>query len=293
MLYKNFQHMRQFDFDQNIWRSLSPGILQLASLATWIAFGALLVSTTITFWVYPRYSPDSWAYYELANSVLGGSYHLEQLRSFQSPPGAASTSFPPAFPALWAVTESLTGTGARAGLLINLVLVGVIAVQTEYAVRRLSGARGIGLVLASLLFASPGFFDEVVAARSIPLTVALVLQSFIWLSRADGPRPFEAALAGLAIGLSALTRFDMLPFGCCVVVFVLALRPHFRIVIAFFPASPSFGGRGFSCRCASMVVSSQTIIAGSLYRRIPWLMSPTGIPRRLRRLTRFRRLLRG
>ncbi len=200
-----------------------------------LSFAVLLATVFLFHWQDPRYTVDSWAYFELSRSLREGSYHLEHLRSFVSPPDAPSTAFPPGFPAVWAMADVLTGTGLRAGIVVNVVAVALIAWQCEVLVRRFAGLPFAGLALAGLLLRFPGFFDEVVAGRSIPLTIALVLQAFLLMTRSPAPRAVHAACAGLCSGITILLRFDMLPFALCLAAWmaIAFFRGQRRVAVAF------------------------------------------------------------
>jgi hypothetical protein len=79
---------------------LAPALLTLAVL------GAVMASVIAA----PPYSPDSWALYELSQTVFGDFYRFNHWRSYADA-GAYSASFPPLTPVLIALTDGVLGTG--------------------------------------------------------------------------------------------------------------------------------------------------------------------------------------
>lgn len=210
-------------------------VLRLSGRVILLSFALLLATVFLFYWPDPHFTADSWAYFELSRSLREGGYHLQHLRSFAVPPEAPSTAFPPGFPAVWALADILTGTGPRAGIAVNVACMVLIAGQCEVLVRRLSGLPFAGLAVAALLLRFPGFFEEVVAGRSIPLTVALVLQAFLLITRSPAPRAVHAAFAGLCVGGTLLLRFDMLPFVLCLALWMAMafFRGQRAVAVAF------------------------------------------------------------
>lgn len=198
-----------------------------------IALVALLVVWCCADWRSPPYSPDSWAYYELSKSIWRGGYRLSELRSYAYPAAAPSGAFPPLWPALWSLVAALTGLGARAGLLGSFACIATMAVFTEAIGRQLSGLRWVGLSAVAGLFAMPGFAEEVEAARSMPLQMALT-SALIWTLLRRGPiTPLRASAMGFLCGALVMARFDMLAFSVVFGVSVLVLTRSFAAAAAF------------------------------------------------------------
>jgi hypothetical protein len=191
-----------------------PLVREARSLPVLVLF-ALLVVWCCADWRSPPYSPDSWAYYELSQSIWGGGYRLLELRSYAYPAAAPSGAFPPLWPAIWSLFAALTGLGARAGLVASFGCIATLAVFSEGIGRQLSGLRWVGLTAAAGLFAMPGFAEEVESARSMPLQMALA-SALIWtFLRRGAITPMRASVMGLLCGALVMARFDMLAF--CVV----------------------------------------------------------------------------
>ncbi len=187
----------------------------LAQRQAWLPWALLLtiLAAASLIWAQTgRYTPDSWAYFELANSFFGGDfYRANHYREYTS--GTLdSSAFPLLWPAIWALADRITGLGAYAGYAVNWLVFGLIAVLSELIGRRLFGFRWIGLAAAIMLLIHPGFWWELTGARAIPLQFALQLGAFAVLLRTATLTNANAALMGFFAGLAVLARFDAAPF---------------------------------------------------------------------------------
>lgn len=194
---------------------------------------AFIIQTMIIYFNYPTFSPDSWTYYELSKSLMRGGYHLDHVREFISNVDAPSKSFPPLFPALWGIADTITGLGFGTGLFLNFALLFAIALQAEYVIRRISNEKYLGLSIAAIIFILPGFFEEIVSARAIPLSICMVFILFMILSRSDKLSTFDALMAGLASGACVMIRFDMVPFCICVSIAILLTQRNVVTIAVF------------------------------------------------------------
>ncbi|MCX9147986.1 glycosyltransferase family 2 protein [Erythrobacter sp. WG] len=158
----------------------------------------------------PPYSPDSWALWELAQSVFGDFYRFTHWRSYASDL-PFSTSFPPLTPVLIAILDAAMGTGPRTGLYLAFACFAGFALTSEAIGRRVTGAPWLGLGAALVLLLGPNLlFIEMSAGRTIPLQLLLYALVLLALVRADPMSHARAAGVGLLVGLAMLNRFDAL-----------------------------------------------------------------------------------
>ncbi|MFO6445687.1 glycosyltransferase family 2 protein [Erythrobacter sp. NE805] len=158
----------------------------------------------------PPYSPDSWALYELAQSVGADFYRFTHWRSYASA-SPYSASFPPLTPVLIALVDALFGTGARSGLYLAFASFAGFALVSERIGRAVTEAPWLGLGAALVLLLGPNMLlIEMSAGRTIPLH--LLLCALILLGLLDGGRLGAARAAGIGFlaGLALLNRFDAL-----------------------------------------------------------------------------------
>lgn len=191
-----------------------------------------------------NFSTDSWTYQELAGTVLRGDfYRFSTVRSYFSP--EFSAAFPPLFPGLLALVRLLPGGASPvAAVWLNAGLALTAGALTLRLGRRLGAGAAASMLLAASLLLAPGFLDEVLSGRSVPAAVVLLLLAGLC---GAARRPF---MAGLCLGMVALTRFDLLP------VVLLALA----------------GLAGWGKAEAGRVRASVRLVLGALLGASPWVV---------------------
>jgi len=134
--------------------------------------------------------------------ALAGSYPATTFAE----PGGASAFRPPVFPYLLGAAYELAGVRVNAGRLIG-VLLGTLTVGLVFLIarrvwdpRHALWAAGLTAVFPPLVWLSAALLSETVF---VPLVLGLVL---VLLHLRDRPAMLLAALAGLLLGLAALTR---------------------------------------------------------------------------------------
>lgn len=153
-----------------------------------------------------EFSPDSWAYLELAKTIWSGRfYEFNTYRSYVS--DVHSASFPFGYPLLLAVAQLIAGIDPRVAVALNVLAAAVSWWLIVRAGAWLKVSRLGASALASALILYPGYIDEVLSGRSIPVAILAFLGGMYCLLKA---RPF---VGGLLLGASALVRFDFLIYG--------------------------------------------------------------------------------
>lgn len=182
--------------------------------AGWLAPGAVLFALLAVLLAKvvaaPPYSPDSWALWELAQTVGGDFYRFTHWRSYASNlPWSAS--FPPLTPVLIAGGDALLGTGPRTGLYLAFAAFAGFALVSEAIARRVTGAAWLGLGAALVLLTGPNMLlVEMQAGRTIPLQLLLYALVLRGLLQRRAITLVQAALIGLVAGMAVLNRFEAL-----------------------------------------------------------------------------------
>jgi len=203
----------------------------------WAVFGSCLIALAAAWWNTPPFSPDSWSYYELSVSLWSDGYTLKHLRVFGGAAKAGpATSFPPHWPLVWSIFAMLTGLQVRAGYVLTFVLTFAFAALSELIGRRLFEIRFVGLFAATFICLTPGYFSEIVSARSIPLQLVISAMILLVLLEKPAVSGRGGAILGLLSGAAVLTRFDMLPFAFGLGVGVAALSRSAAVVGSFVTA---------------------------------------------------------
>lgn len=179
----------------------------LAPVAVLFALLAVLLAKVVAA---PPYSPDSWALWELAQTVTSDFYRFAHWRSYASDL-PYSASFPPLTPVLIAGADALLGTGPRTGLYLAFAAFAGFALVSEAIARRVTGAAWLGLGAALVLLTGPNMLlTEMQAGRTIPLQLLLYALVLRGLLQGRAITLVQAALIGLVAGMAVLNRFDAL-----------------------------------------------------------------------------------
>lgn len=202
-----------------------------APRAGWLWQGAvlfaLLAALLLNVVAAPPYSPDSWALWELSQTVFGDFYRFTHWRSYASEL-PYSASFPPLTPVLIACLDALLGTGPRTGLFLAFASFAGFALASEAIGRRVTGAAWLGLGAALVLLLGPNMLlIEMQAGRTIPLQLLLYALVLLGLVRGEGITLARAAMIGFVAGLAVLNRFDavLLPVPAALAVGWLTRSP--------------------------------------------------------------------
>lgn len=158
---------------------------------------------------HPPLSPDSWSYWDLSQTFWHEFYRLHTMRQFQFPPPDA-VSFPPLYPFCLSLMDALGGWGIYSGIFLNLLLVLFTGWMIHLFSRRLVGPAGLWLSPLAMiaLLLEPAYLQEVMAARSLPLALLLILILLWVFCTGDLARRRTCVLLGLLAGAVCMTRFD-------------------------------------------------------------------------------------
>lgn len=182
----------------------------------------------------PPYSPDSWALYELSQTVFGDFYRFNHWRSYASA-SPYSASFPPLYLTLLALADALLGTGPRTGLYVSFACFAGFAIVSERIGRSVSGVPWLGLGAALIGLLGPNMLlAELGAGRTIPLQLllfALILNGLLQGARISLA---GAARIGFLAGLGVLNRFDavLLPLLITAMILWLTRSPKRALAAA-------------------------------------------------------------
>ncbi len=193
-------------FRDILGREVNPSRRQMAALSVLMLLPLFFVARVggIT-----EFTPDSWSYFELAKSVFSDRFYtFNTYRGYFSQ--AYSASFPLGYPVLLATAQAIFGQNPWLSVAINLFT----ASASWYLIIVICCRMGISslhaLSLCATLVLFPGYLKELYTGGAMPMAIAMVLLGVrISLYRAG-------FLAGLCIGVSALFRFDFLPYALLV-----------------------------------------------------------------------------
>lgn len=153
-----------------------------------------------------QFSPDSWAYFELAKSVFSGDfYSFNTFRSYYSE--SHSTSFPLGYPVLVSVAMLPAGEHPQVAVAINVVAA-IVSFNLIWGIAKRLGLSRLGGFLAGLsLLLFPRYLEEVFSGRAVPVAILFFLAAFYVISRE------HYLFGGLLLGFSALVKFEYLVYA--------------------------------------------------------------------------------
>ncbi|WP_341720181.1 hypothetical protein QQG74_10930 [Micromonospora sp. FIMYZ51] len=197
------------------------------AITGWAVLVGILAVLLLLYWNGAPYSPDSWRYYELSQTLGGDFFRFSSRHSYQSTePYAMGCG--PLWPVLIGVTAALTRLGAQAGLVAAVGCV-LATAATLSALGRRIGVRGLGPIVAVGLLGFPPFLDEVLSARTFPLAVLLLSLLLLALVATDRRPALAWPAAGAAAGGLVLTRPDtLLAISLLAALLIIARRRDWR-----------------------------------------------------------------
>lgn len=165
------------------------------------------------------FSPDSYAYYGIAQSFLNNFGDTGLIRQYVINT-ELNVSFPYLYPLILLGSEYATNLKLYAGVFINVLIAVITAIVLIKCSIRLTGESWCGAISAFVLLSCPSYLDEVCAVRAIPLALLFTI-CCIWslgLIAIDNVNIKKYSLiVGLTAGACACTRFD----GLALVIFVM------------------------------------------------------------------------
>jgi hypothetical protein len=192
-----------------------------------LAFFLLLTITALYLLPGYWYSPDSFSYYELSKTFFGNNdfYRPNTIRSYLSLEHSAA--FPFLYPALIATLNQVFGDSY-----LNAAYYNVAFMLFSYFLLLKITIRYTENPLVSSLFSLsilifPGYIEEVLSGRSIPLSLFLILSSLLLYSRG------RINLSMYLLGLCCLVRFDILPLAIFISIFTSFIRKNISPTLFF------------------------------------------------------------
>ena len=159
----------------------------------------------------PPFSPDSWSFYEISQSVFNDFGKINTLRHYQQDlVWDRNVSFPPLWPILIRVFDGFSRMGIYSGYILNAIFLLLSLYMNARIGQDLIGYPLAGVFLSVLMLSYKNFVGEFLSAGSMPL--AFLFQQmivYIVLTR-DKIAPKDAILLAMISGLCVLTRFDFL-----------------------------------------------------------------------------------
>jgi hypothetical protein len=165
---------------------------------------------------------DSIAYIAGARSILEGQGYREAWLVSNGP----VTHFPPGFPALLALIGYITGLDPlRGARLLNALLFGMNIALAGWLGWRMTGLRGLGVLVASLTLSSSSMLLIHSRAMSEPLFITLMLLSFVLFDLYFQNQNILVLVAlGFLLGWAYLARYAALALLATIIAALFVLN---------------------------------------------------------------------
>jgi len=182
--------------------------------AKWEALIVTFFAPTLLFFLFvsclcrePSFSPDSYSYYDISQHLFTGLVStIRQYVIFTD----LNISFPYLYPSFIAVIDELIGFGIYSGIIIN----GLAAFFTMFLLmrgtKRLCGSSIPGMLTTFFLFSNADYINELMAARSIPFTILILILLFNVIAKVKELSKKDIFFMGLFAGAGMVTRFDFI-----------------------------------------------------------------------------------
>lgn len=178
------------------------------------------------------FSPDSYSYYEIAETMFHDYGHVGTVRQYVYE-SEYNCSFPYMYPMLLYFVDKVTGLGIYAGCLLNLMIIGFTVHIIIKISREFSGKFWPGMLTIILLLINSNYLSEVTSARSIPATILCMLWIVyfcmkIWMS--EEKKISDSLLVGVLSGMVPVLRFDGLAWFCFGIFVIMLINKKRRIM---------------------------------------------------------------
>lgn len=180
-------------------------------------FVVVLLVSTLSLYFYsllvhqlqtPRFTPDSWAYFDLSHSITQNFFYTHYIRQYQFR-SSYSISFPPLYPTLVAIVNGIGRFNIFGGVILNSGALIATAASLCFCLQKRGGYGVLGLVIVTALLTTQSYQEELLSARSIPVSL-LLLSLFFNLYLQRNWRWSTVIGMGTLTGLLTLNRFDFL-----------------------------------------------------------------------------------
>ena len=213
----------------------SAKIKTLQWVTTWVALVVFTCLAALNNWGAGAFSPDSWTYFELSQTIMSDFYNIKHFRSYWT--SDYSAAFPPLWPTIIFLANTITNLGPDVAIFLNILILFLIAVVADSIAKASFNVSGPGVLMALVLLVHPGFFSELFAGRSIPLFVLLGLTALrLIIVKNAGHKTLRFFTLGVVLAAMFMTRFDGALWVIVLFPFMLFLNPGRHGVLAFWAA---------------------------------------------------------
>lgn len=186
---------------------------------------SMLFAVEYSLFVYDLFSPDSFSYYDISNTIFSNFYNVATQRQYIVDT-ELGISFPYLFPTLTAVFNIFIGLKIYAGTILNVVVACISALMLYKISTKHFHNPYAGTIAAVFMLTNDPYLTEMRVARSVPLTVLFILVLIYYILDLPKLSTKACVLAGVGAGAAMVCRFDaFIAAGLClVVIFIFSCK---------------------------------------------------------------------
>lgn len=209
---------------------------------------SMLFVIEYSLYVYDLFSPDSFSYFDISNTIFSDFYNVATQRQYIVDT-QLGISFPYLYPTLIAMVNTLTGLQIYSGTILNIIITCVSCLLLyKISVKHFKNPYA-GTIAAAFMVTNDPYLTEMRVARSVPIAVLCILVLTYYILDLPNLKTKACVLAGVGAGAAMVCRFDALVAAglCFVVIFIFSKK-------------------------GSRIKSSAKYIGGLLIPTLPWII---------------------
>jgi hypothetical protein len=195
-----------------------------------IVFACVVMVIIIRLYLLPgySYSPDSFDYFSLSKTFFTGDgfYKINTIRSYLNIEN--SSAFPLLYPTCLSLVSLLFGENYLNAAYFNVFLMTLTYIILFKLAILIQNKKPLGAFFSLTLILFPGYIQEVLSGRSIPLSLMLLSLCILFYSRN------KVYLSFFVLGLACISRFDILPIALFAALYVSYDKKNITILITLF-----------------------------------------------------------
>lgn len=190
---------------------------------------SMLFAIEYSLFVYDLFSPDSFSYYDISNTIFSDFYNVSTQRQYIVDT-ELGISFPYLFPTLIAVFNIFIGLKIYAATILNVVVACISALMLYKISTKHFHNPYAGTIAAVFMLTNDPYLTEMRVGRSVPLAVLSILVLTYCILDLPKLSTKACVLAGVGAGAAMVCRFDaFIAAGLCFVAIFIFSQKGSRI----------------------------------------------------------------
>lgn len=186
---------------------------------------AILFAIEYSLYVYDLFSPDSFSYYDISNTIFSNFYNVATQRQYIVDT-QLGISFPYLYPTLIAIVNALTGIKIYSATVLNIVITCISCLMLyKISTKHFKNPYAATIAITFMLTNDP-YLTEMRVGRSVPLAILSILVLTYYILDLPNLNTKACILAGVGAGAAMVCRFDAFVAAgmCFLAVFIFSKK---------------------------------------------------------------------